>query len=98
MEEKLDREEVLHVATLARIEVTEEELERYQVQLKKLLDEVDKIKEVKNYDEEMIIAPIDHEASLRPDVVGESLTNDLVMKNVPAHEANFIEVPVMIDE
>ena len=37
MEEKLSREEVLHVANLARIKLTEEEIEKYQVQLKKLL-------------------------------------------------------------
>ena len=37
MEEKLTREEVLHVAELARIKVTEEELEKYQVELKQLL-------------------------------------------------------------
>ena len=36
MEEKLSREEVLHVANLARIKLTEEEIEKYQVELKKL--------------------------------------------------------------
>ena len=44
MEEKLSREELLHVADLARIKLTEEEIEKYQVQLKKLLEDVEKMK------------------------------------------------------
>ena len=44
--EKLSREEVLHVANLARINLDEEEIERFRVQLKKLIDDIDKIKEV----------------------------------------------------
>lgn len=35
MEDKLSREEVLHVAHLARIEIDEEEIAMYQVKLKK---------------------------------------------------------------
>ena len=41
--EKLTREEVLHVAELARIKLSEEEIEKYQVELKKLLNDVEKI-------------------------------------------------------
>ena len=50
MKNKLTKEEVLHVAELARIEVTKEELEKYQVELKKLLDDVEKINDVDNYE------------------------------------------------
>ena len=46
MEEKLSREEVMHVANLARIKLTEKEIEKYQVELKKLLKDVEKINEV----------------------------------------------------
>ena len=34
MEDKLTKEEVLHVANLARIEISDEELEMYQLKLK----------------------------------------------------------------
>ena len=46
MKDKLTKEEVLHVAHLARIAVTEEEIKSYQVELKKLLDDVEKIGEI----------------------------------------------------
>ena len=38
--DKLSREEILHVANLARIELTEEEIEKYQIHIKKLLDDI----------------------------------------------------------
>ena len=39
----LTKEEVLHVLNLARLEASEEEIEKYQVELKKMIDEIDKI-------------------------------------------------------
>ena len=37
---ELTREEVLHVAHLARIDVTEEDINKYKIQLKQILDEI----------------------------------------------------------
>ena len=54
--DKLTREEILHVAELARIKLTEEEIEKYRVQLKQLLNDVEKINDVKGYDDEILIA------------------------------------------
>lgn len=98
MEEKLTREEVLHVAHLARNGLTEEEIKKFQVQLKTLLNEVEKINEVKGYDDEMIFTPREKTTSLRKDEVGEMLTAEEALKNVPERNGNFVEVPVMIDE
>ena len=65
MKDKLTKEEVLHVAHLARIKVDDDEIEKYQVELKQLLDDVDKIKEVEGYDEERMIAPWSKDTILR---------------------------------
>ena len=96
--EKLSREEVLHVANLARINLDEEEIERFRVQLKKLIDDIDKIKDVKDYDEDLLISPVEHNASLREDTEGEMLDYNEVMINVPNSTGNFVEVPVMLNE
>lgn len=96
--DKLTREEVLHVAKLARISLTEEEIEKYQVQLKTLLDEVEKIKEVELKSNKQLITPIDENTVLREDVAGEMLTPEEIMKNVPRSNGNFVEVPVIISE
>jgi len=94
--DKLSRDEVLHVAELARIKLTEEEIEKYQVQLKKLLDDVEKINEVKGYDDDILIACWEENTSLRKDESGEMLNPKEVLKNVPRHSGNYIAVPVVI--
>lgn len=98
MEEKLELYEVEHVADLARIELTEEEKEQYAIDLKKLLNEVEKISEIKNYDEELLITPVEHTVSLREDKNESGISFDKVKKNAPRTSGNFVEVPVMIHE
>ena len=98
MEEKLELYEVEHVADLARIELTEEEKEQYAIDLKKLLNEVEKISEIKNYDEELLITPVEHTVRLREDKNESSISFDEVKKNAPKTSGNFVEVPVMIHE
>ena len=98
MEEALSKEEVLHVADLARISLTDEEISKYQVQLKKLLDDVEKINEVKGYDDDILIACWENNAELRKDISGEMLDPKEVVNNAPRHSGNYIEVPVVISE
>lgn len=94
--EKLTREEVLHVAELARIKLTEEEIEKYQVELKKLLNDVEKINDVKGYDDEILISCWEENTKLRKDEKGEMLNPKEVLENVPRHSGNYIAVPVVI--
>lgn len=98
MEEALSKEEVLHVADLARISLTEEEISKYQKELKKLLDDVEKINEVKGYDDDTLIACWENNAELRKDESGEMLDPKEVVNNAPRHSGNYIEVPVVISE
>ena len=98
MNNKLTREEVLHVAELAKIKMTEEEIEKYQVDLKTILNEVEKINEVEGYDEEILIANWQDNTILRKDEAGEMLNPKEVLKNAPKHSGNYIEVPVVISE
>ncbi len=98
MEEKLSKEEVLHVAELARISLSEKEIEKYQVELKKLLNDIEKINQVENYDDEILIAPWQDNTTLRKDEQGEMLSPKEVLQNVPRHAGNYIEVPVVIGE
>ena len=79
----LTKEEVLHVAHLARIEITDEELEKYQKDLKVLFDEIDKIKDLNDFDINRESVPVN---------------NDNLLLNVPKKKGNFIEVPVMVNE
>ncbi len=96
MSDKLTREEVLHVAYLARISLTEEEISKYQMQLKSLFNEIDKIKDLNDFDEEKMISPTDNTYDLERKSVAVD-KEDLLM-NVPKTKGNFIEVLVMVNE
>ena len=80
MDDKLTKEEVLHVANLARIKLTDKEIEKYQVELKKLLNDVEKINEVKGYDDDILIACWDQNTELRKDEEGEMLDPKQVLE------------------
>ena len=71
---------------------------KYQVDLKKLLDDVEKINDVKGYDEDTLIACWENNAELRKDVPGDMLDPKDVVNNAPRHSGNYIEVPVVISE
>ena len=92
----LTKEEVLHVAHLARIEITEEELEMYQKNLKILFDEIDKIKDLDDFDKDKMIAPTENSFDINRESV--SVDKDNLLLNVPKKKGNFVEVPVMVNE
>ena len=96
--DKLSKEEVLHVANLARINLSDDEIEKYRVDLKKLIDEIDKIKNIKGYDDDLMISPVEHNTELREDVEGKMLDYKTALKNAPHSTGNFVEVPVMLNE
>lgn len=98
MNDKLTKEEVMHVSDLARIYVSEEEIENYQVELKQLLDDVEKIKDVKGYDDEILIVPTEHTVTPREDVEKDTVEFNDLKANIPNTFGNFVEVPVMINE
>ena len=98
MKDKLTKEEVLHVAHLARIAVTEEEIKSYQVELKKLLVDVEKIGEIVGYDNDILIAPWEEETSLREDKPSDMLDPKKVVENAPNHTGNYISVPLVVGD
>ena len=92
----LTKEEVMHVAHLARIEITEEEMVKYQKDLKKLFDEIDKIKDLNDFDDERMIAPWENDFDLERK--STLVDKDELLMNVPKKKGNFVEVPVMVNE
>lgn len=96
--DKLTKEEVLHVAHLARIEVTDDEIETYQVSLKKLLSDVEKIKDIEVESSTLLVTPVEHESVLRNDQDTRKVEFTEIKKNIPVTTGNFVEVPVMVNE
>ncbi len=95
--DELTKEEVLHVAHLARIGLSEEEIPKYQKSLKKMIDEIDKIKTMSDFDQDMMISPCTNKVPLESNIV-DNVCNSDMLNNVPKKKGNFIEVPVMVNE
>ena len=96
--DKLSKEEVMHVANLARISINDEELDKYARDLKLLLDDVAKIKDIETDTDELLVTPVEYNATLRDDKDTSSVDFNEIKKNVPATVGNFVEVPVMVNE
>ena len=92
---ELTKEEVLHVAHLARISVTDEEVSKYKVGLAQILNEIERINEV-NVDEDILISPTANKNIYREDVsVDESVD---VLKNAPKASGNYIEIKRFVND
>jgi aspartyl-tRNA(Asn)/glutamyl-tRNA(Gln) amidotransferase subunit C len=80
----IDREQVLHVARLARLELTDDEVGRMSEELSNVLGHIEKIGEL----ELDGVAPTTHVVevanALRPDVVAPSLPRDVALAAAPA--------------
>ena len=89
---KLTKEEVLHVANLARLQLTEEEINKFSYQLKEIMDSINTINEVSTEEQEPLIAPWSNECVLRKDEYKEYNLKQDILKNAPKSFDNFIVV------
>lgn len=94
----LSRSEVEHVAHLARLGLTDEELTRLEGQLNHILDQYEILSELSTDDIAPTAQTIELENILREDVVRPSLPVDAVLANAPARQGDFIVVPAILDE
>jgi aspartyl-tRNA(Asn)/glutamyl-tRNA(Gln) amidotransferase subunit C len=90
----LSRDQVLHVARLARLELTEEEVERFSGELSKVLDHIETIGELGDLAE---VPPTSHvievENALRPDDPRPSWPRDEMLASAPDAVQNGFRVP-----
>jgi aspartyl-tRNA(Asn)/glutamyl-tRNA(Gln) amidotransferase subunit C len=95
---KLSRDEVAHLARLARLAVTDEELELFASQLDVVLDAVARVGDAAAED----VPPTTHAVPMtnvmRPDVVTPSLPRDVVLAEAPAAEDGRFRVPRILGE
>jgi aspartyl-tRNA(Asn)/glutamyl-tRNA(Gln) amidotransferase subunit C len=89
----ISREEVVHVARLARLELTEEELERFGGQLNTILEAVGKVGELDLSEVEPTAHPLDLVNVWAQDEPRPSLTVDEALANAPEREGDFFRVP-----
>lgn len=94
---KISVEMVNHIALLSRLEFKEEEIVKFQEQLSRIIEYVEKLNEVDTKD----IEPTSHVISInnvfREDKVGKSLPREEALRNAPDSTEKFFRVPKIIE-
>ena len=94
----LGRDDVAHLARLARLALTDEELDHFAGQLSAVLDAVAQVGKAEVED----VPPMTHAVPLtnvsRPDVVTPSLPRDVVLAGAPAAEDDRFRVPQILGD
>lgn len=95
---KLSKQEVIHIASLCRVGMTDADLEKYSDQLSNILEQFEVLKSV-NTDG---VQPTAHSIPLnnvwREDVTRPSLSEEDTLKNAPDKEEGFIKVKQVLED
>lgn len=94
----LTREEVLHVARLARVGVTDEDVTKFQNQLSQILDHFDVLRRIDTED----VPPTTHTLPLSnvmaQDDPRDSLSQEEVLENAPLDQDGYLRVRAVLEE
>ncbi|BCY17194.1 MAG: Asp-tRNA(Asn)/Glu-tRNA(Gln) amidotransferase subunit GatC [Chloroflexi bacterium] len=93
----LSREEVIHIARLARLELTDDEIERYQQQLSSILEYADRLKTLDTSKIPPTSSVLPARSRFRDDVPAESLAPADVIRNAPQSEKDQFKVPPALE-
>lgn len=98
MSERITRDEVAHVAGLARLHLTETELDAFTPQLAAILDHAADVEALDVSGIPPTSHPVPLANVLRPDVVVPSLDREEVLEQAPAAEDGQFRVPPILGE
>jgi aspartyl-tRNA(Asn)/glutamyl-tRNA(Gln) amidotransferase subunit C len=94
----LTREEVLHIAHLARIGLTEEDVERFRGQLSEILEHFQSLQELDTDDVSPTAYPLPLENVMRDDETRPPLSRQDVLANAPNAEDGALRVRAVLEE
>ena len=94
---RLSRDQVLHIAELAKLELTEEETELFAEQLSEVLDYAQALNELDTEGISPTAQAIYSRNVSREDCAGESLDPDEALCNAPQREGNYFRVEQILD-
>jgi aspartyl-tRNA(Asn)/glutamyl-tRNA(Gln) amidotransferase subunit C len=93
----LSKRDVEHIAHLARLEVSDDEIADYVDKLSSIIDLVAKLSELDTSNVLPMAHPLDMSQRLRPDEVTETNQRDLYQRNAQAVGHGFYRVPKVIE-
>ncbi|SRR5690606_3989954 len=90
------KKDVEHIAELARLKFTEQELENFTHDMNEILSYVEKLNELDTEKVEPLSHPVEGINAFREDVVKPSTSTEDALKNAPAKDDQFFKVPKVI--
>lgn len=94
---RISTEEVKHVANLARLAVTEEEVQKFAEQLDAIIIYAEQLNELDTDNVEPTSHVLDMKNVMREDIPAKGLPQEDVLKNAPEHQDGQIKVPSIIE-
>lgn len=94
---KLNKEQIEHLASLAKLDISEEEKQRYAEQLSSILEYIDKLNEIETDKVEPLAQVGGVVDVLRPDIVKQYFSEERVLAEVPELERRQIKVRKVLE-
>ncbi|HET6746189.1 MAG TPA: Asp-tRNA(Asn)/Glu-tRNA(Gln) amidotransferase subunit GatC [Candidatus Limnocylindria bacterium] len=94
----ITREDVVHVAALARLGLTDDEIDRMQGQLNRILEAVGELQSVDTSSVGPTAQVIALENVMRDDVARPGIGREAALANAPIREGSMLRVPVILEE
>ncbi|USK34221.1 Asp-tRNA(Asn)/Glu-tRNA(Gln) amidotransferase subunit GatC [Bacillus sp. F19] len=94
---RISKEEVKHVANLARLAITEEETEMLTTQLDAIITFAEQLNELDTTGVEPTTHVLEMKNILREDKAEKGLPVEDVVKNAPDHKDGYIRVPSILE-
>jgi len=94
---KLTREDVLHIARLARLGLTETELEKFREQLSNILENFEILQQVDTADIPPTAQSIALQNVMRDDEAATSLPQSEILVNAPQKDENYFRVRAVLE-
>lgn len=94
---KLSREEVQHIALLARLGLTETEVDRFREQLSNILENFEVLQQVDTKDIPPTAQSITLQNVTKDDEVAASLPQSQILANAPRKDGDFFRVRAVLE-
>lgn len=95
---KLTREEVLHIARLARVGLSEEEIDRFSRQLSDILENFDILNRVDTDGVAPTAQPNPLSTVMSEDILKPSMDREDVLANAPSREGDFFKIRPVLEK
>ena len=95
---QISDEEIIHIAKLARLKITDDELNEYKKNLQEIVDFADTINSVNTDDVGEMISVNENYNVFRKDEIRLSLQREDLLKNAPSQDEGMFRIPKVINQ